>query len=111
MPKDYVQELPEAGYVVIDPTTRAPIAAGFIRRCEGGYALLDGYITDPTAPGEAGDAALDLLTAHVAKAAAEMGFKLLLAFCKDENTIMRAQRHGFNVLPHAFLSLNLAKVK
>lgn len=94
-------EAPKRGYIVLDERN-FPVAAGFLRYCEGNYALIDGFITDPAQPGVIRDKALDLLTKRLIKRA--KGRKIL-AFTSDAGILERAKKHGFAHLPHSFMVL------
>lgn len=101
-----LEDLPEHGYIAFDDMDR-PVAAGFIRRVEGNYALIDSLISNPEAPGVLRNEALDLITVQLIKTARELGFKQLIAFSRDVNTLKRAERHGFASLPDHVIALDL----
>jgi hypothetical protein len=75
------------------------VAAGFLRLCEGGYALMDGYITNPEASSEDRDTALDAITAALIVTADKRGIKNLIAITKHWTIASRAERHGFSPQP------------
>lgn len=99
MNSELAYDAPKTGYIVLDEGNY-PVAAGFLRKCEGNYSLIDGFITDPRQPPEKRDAALDLLTKRLIKAA--RGRKLM-AFTTADCIITRAKKHGFAEMPHVFL--------
>lgn len=93
-------EAPKAGYIVMDEFN-FPVAAGFLRKCEGNYAFIDGFITNPCHPPEIRNKALDLLTKRLVRRA--KGRKIL-AFTTDNCILTRAKKHGFAHLQgHQFL--------
>lgn len=95
-----VYEAPKIGYVVMDQFNY-PVAAGFLRKCEGNYAFFDGLITNPGHPSEYRSKALDLLIKKLVKRA--KGRKIL-AFTTDNGILTRAKKHGFAHLQgHEFL--------
>lgn len=100
-----VRDLPEIGIVI---TLDHPIAAGFIRKVEGGYGLIDGYITDPSASPLDRHNALELLTTSLIEKAQELKFKGLLAFTKDNHTLLRSLSHGFSETHSYLVGLNLS---
>ena len=106
---DLIGDLPQIGYVVSE--RGEPIAAGFIRRCEGNYSLLDSLITNPTAPGDMRSSAIDVVVEQLIKISKELGLRSLVAHTKDKNTLVRAKRFGFQVLPHTLISLSLTSGK
>lgn len=79
-------EAPANGYIVIDEFNY-PVAAGFIRKCEGNIALLDGFVTNPCHNTLVRDKALDLLIKRLTKRA--KGRKIL-AFTTDGCIIAKA---------------------
>lgn len=89
-------EIPSLGYIV--KNNEQSLSAAFIRVVEGGYAQYDGLVTNPEAKAEDRNSANNLLTAYLIKEAREFGFKALLAYSEDDNTITRARNHGFKIL-------------
>lgn len=85
--------MPELGWVASD--LEAPIAMAFLRRVEGNYAILDGLVTDPTAPGPLRSKAIDLVVKKVFDIAKELEIKGLMAHTRDINTLYRSQKFGF----------------
>jgi len=98
-------ELPEIGYLAM--CDNLPVAAGFVRRCEGGYGILDSFVTNPDAPSEIRNEALDLLASRLIEVAKNSNIKKLLASSLDKNTIERSIRFGFKALPHTLLGLKI----
>lgn len=96
------EEFPEVGYLVFEEG--AFIAAGFLRQVEGGYALIDGYLSDPAMPSEIRHVALDMVTARLIKAATKMKVKRILGFSLDSNTITRSLKHGFVQTSHTMIT-------
>lgn len=94
-----IYEAPKVGYLVLDHNNY-PVAAGFLRKCEGNFAFIDGFITDPNQPPDTRNSALDLLTKRLVKAA--RGRKII-AFTVDECIITRAKKHGFAHMPHVLM--------
>ncbi len=84
------------------------VAMGFIRRVEGGFGHLDGLCTNPESPGSERHEAIDLIVDTLLKAAKEIGLKSVIAWSKDNSTIMRSEKHGFAQLPHTYLSVRLS---
>lgn len=106
MPEDaHMVTLPEYGYIAFEQ--QFPIAAGFIRRCERGVAMLDSYITCAKEPPEKRDEALDLITKALVKDAKALEIITLLAFSLDQNIIIRAMKHGFVATPHVMTMLKV----
>lgn len=103
-PKD---ELPKLGYVVY--SNHIPVAAGFIRNCEGGIALFDSLIADPECNSEIRDECLDALVSHILRTAKEEGFIRMLAYTLNNRTLERSKNHGFSLQPHSVISVSFQK--
>ncbi len=101
-------ELPEVGYVAMDKGR--PIVAGFIRRVEGGWGMLDSLVTDPLAPAEIRDKAIDILVCRLFKEAKYLKIKQFLAFSRDDNTLVRSLKHGFKKLPDTVIGVDLSQL-
>lgn len=93
------------GYVVYLNIT--PVAAGFLRKMEGDYGMLDAFITDPVILPEYRDKALDVLMSRLIDLARSQEITKLLAFTTDENTLKRVQKHGFGIVPHTCTVMDL----
>lgn len=98
LPQSVMSELPEHGYMYFEGDR--PVAAGFLRRCEKGLAMLDNYISSPGEASELRDKAFDLITATLIEDAKRFEITTLLAFSLDRNVIIRAMKHGFVATPH-----------
>lgn len=105
LPLEIAEELPAVGYLVYDLNDL--VAAGFLRRCEGSQAFIDGYFSHQDKSGVVRDKALNLLTDTLIARAKAMGIKVLLAWTSDENTNKRALKYGFKILPCAVMLLNV----
>lgn len=95
MDEKIIHQLPRAGWIVFDG--EEPLAAGFLRMMEGGYAMIDGLISNP--PQGLGNRrrsqALDLITERMISEGKILGLKKILAFSGDRATLKRSLRHGF----------------
>jgi len=105
MPLLSLDALPSKGFIALEGYSI--IAAGFLNVCEGATAFLDCYITHLKQPAFLRDEALDMITAQLVETAKSLEIKRLLAFSVDENTITRAEAHGFRVFPHVFAARNI----
>lgn len=88
-----VEDLPRVGIVVYEEDFF--VAAGFLRQCEGKYAMFDSYLTNPAMPPAVRNQALEMIMKRLLDQAVKMELKQLIGFSLDENTILRGQRHGF----------------
>lgn len=101
-------DLPKIGYIAFE--RGEPIAAGYIRRVEGGTGLIDSLITNPDAPGDMRSSAIDLVVEHLLQTAIKANIHRLLAYSVDSNTLLRAEkRFGFSRLPHTVICADLRK--
>lgn len=106
-----ITALPRIGFIIMDG--HDPVAMGFLRRIEKSEtAMVDGFVSDPSAPVELRKHALDLLTKTLIKKAKSLGIKKLIAFSAHKNTIKQAQiLYEFEKLPSEYdvLGLDLTK--
>ncbi len=90
------EDTPALGFVAY--TRHSPCAMAFLRQVEGGYAILDGFVSNPEcSPSERNDA-LDRVTEALTDEADRLGVKMLIAWSKDRNTLTRSLNHGFTPL-------------
>ena len=104
---DVADDLPEHGCVVTE--NGHIVAAAFIRPCGRNIAIFDGLISDPSQSAESRNEAQDLAISKMLEVAKELKLKGIIAWASEENTIMRAERHGFQQLPHSVMVLDLSK--
>lgn len=100
-----IHDLPKIGYVAVKDGNI--VAAGFLRQCEGAHGILDSFITDPTAPSEDRDNAMDLLVNRLINHSKKAGLKQLLGFSVDSFTLSRVKRFGMIATPFTTLVLPL----
>lgn len=100
------EEMPEIGYIAYN--NHQPIAVAFLRKMEGGHALLDGIASNPDASPEDRNQAIDLVMESVVNIAKELNIKSILGYTRDESTFTRSLRHGFVQSPHAVLVKDLS---
>lgn len=98
-------EFPEIGYITY--YRGEAVACAFIRKVEGGFAMLDGLATNPDFPSDIRHNALDWLVGHLVKQAKSMQLKSLMATSHDKNTLLRATKHGFVKIPQTLIALDL----
>lgn len=105
MPIHSLETLPAEGFIALDGDL--PIAAGFLRKCEGGYCMIDSLISNPEQLSEIRHKALDAISEACIELAKAYNFKHIIAFTLDKNVVLRSERHGFRVLPHSIIGLDL----
>ena len=99
-------EPPTMGYTTVDCESR-PVAFGFLRECEGNYAIFDGLLTDPDFKSEVRDHALELVVKELIKAAKLKNIKNIIGFTSDKHTLMRSINHGFLCIDQQLIALSL----
>lgn len=102
-------ELPETGRIVITDSFDIPIpvAAGFMRKCEGKLLIWDGLITNPDINADLRNEALDLISTALIDDAKALNAKGIIAWSSDEMTLLRSKRHGFNATDDQLIFLSL----
>lgn len=106
LPETTGLDLPDLGILA---STHMPIAAGFIRTAEGGYGILDSFVTDPEALPSDRDQCLDAVVKALLDVAPSLKISRMLAFSADKNTMSRAKKFGFTIQPHVFSTLSLGQ--
>lgn len=105
MDPELAKDLPEVGFIAFDDGI--PVAAGFLRRVEGGYSLLDGLISNPNCRPWDRHVCIDLVVQELIKTAVARDDKKIVAYSEDISTINRSFVHGFKKLPHSLICLDL----
>lgn len=106
----HAADLPRLGVIAID-NANTPIAMGFLRQVESVHntCLLDSLITNSNVGAEIRDKALDELVSELIVLAKLNHISRILATTSDSNTLARAARFGFQVLPDTVIALDLSK--
>lgn len=101
-----IYDLPSVGFIVSDGDL--PIAACFLRRCEGNLGIVDGLCSNPEASSELRHAALDLAISAVCEEAKTREITNLIAWSIDTSALLRGcQRHGFLQTHYTLMTRNL----
>ncbi len=100
-----LEDLPELGFVAL--RNHVPIAAAFIRKCEGRIAIFDSLITNPAITLFTRHCAIEKLIERTILVAKTLGYYRILALSVDEGTIRRAKLHGFVKLHSSAMSLSV----
>lgn len=99
--------LPKIGFIM-GTKQHGPVAIGFLRRCEGHVGMLDSMITNPEIPASIRDEALDLLIIRLVASAKRRKLFKIMGYSQDENTLLRAQKHGFHVVSQSLVALSVS---
>lgn len=98
--------IPAIGFMVSEDDT--PIAACFLRRCEGKVGILDGLATNPAVPGPLRHVAIDAAVKMLIEEAKRCEITTLIAWTQDASTLVRGLgRHGFRKLPDTMITKDL----
>lgn len=98
-----IEEVPRIGFIVWKEGK--PIAAAFLRDCEGGIGIFDSMITDPKSALFTRHLAIEILINKVMIYAKENRVRRLLAFTTDAGILKRSIKHGFKKQSHSVISL------
>lgn len=103
------ESLPSIGFIAFEGSV--PIAAGFLRKIEGNYGMIDSLVTNAQSSSELRHEAIDLIVRHLIKSAKHLKMNSILSFSKDKSTLVRSISHGFMLSDkHVMLSLNLKEI-
>ncbi len=100
-----MKTLPKIGYIVL--RNNYPVAAGFLRRVEGGYAQLDTLTSNPMFGSLIRHQAIELVVNTLLQDAKDLKLRGIVAFSVDHGILNRAHTMGFHTLPHSLIALNL----
>lgn len=89
-----------------------PVAAVFLRLCEGNIGIIDSLITDPDQDAGIRNKANTLLTLDLIEKAKSLKLSGLIAWTKDNNTLVRALGLGFRACEDlSVISMDLRKAE
>ena len=91
-----MKRLPKIGY--ISYFGDSPIAAGFLRRVEGGYAQMDTLVSNPHFGSQIRHLAIDKVVKSLIDDAKTLDLEGIVAFTSDIGVLKRAEDIGFNRL-------------
>jgi hypothetical protein len=101
MAAEALDNIPHKGRIIY--YNARPIAIGFIRDVEGGFAMIDGYLADPDSDVNIRSKCLDLLTLDLFEYAKSLKLNKIFAFTVNKKTIKRALKLGFNKQKHTLI--------
>lgn len=102
------ESIPQIGYIAFEGSI--PVACGFLRKVEGGYAQIDGLTSNPDMPSEVRHKALSFIVDTLIQEAKHLKMIGIISFTKDYSIIKRAKDCGFQVLQHQVIALSLSGV-
>lgn len=83
--------LPQIGYIVPD------VAAGFLIKTDFNFCILEPFFSNPEAPKEVRDEALDQIIIKLTEYAKNNKFSALYGFSTSVPMIKRGLKHGFTI--------------
>lgn len=99
--------LPAIGYIAMQ--SGFPVAAGFLRMVEGGYAQIDTLATNAKFKSEPRHKAISSVVDELIKSAKILELKGIIALSSDEGVLNRASSLGFHVVQQTVIALSLTK--
>lgn len=103
-----MQHLPKIGYMAY--LDKHPIAAGFLRKVEGGLvAQMDGLVSNPQFGSIIRHRAISLIVDQLKEDAKSLKLKGIYAFTVDRTVLERAEETGFQRMDHHIMALRLTK--
>lgn len=88
-------------------TKDMPVAIGFLRQCEGFYAIMDSVITNPDATREERHEALQMVFEELINLAKGMGVFRIIGFSVDQGIMERSKTFGFKEINQTVLGLDI----
>lgn len=83
----------------------APVAMGFLRMVEGGYAQIDGLTSNANLSAPLRNAGVSTVVDALLDKAKSMKLKGIISFTQDNSVIRRAKLLGFRALQHTVIVL------
>lgn len=100
-----MKTLPKIGYIAM--MNGHPIAAGFLRRVEGGYAQLDTLTSNKFFGSQIRHEGIKKVVDALINDAKDLQLRGIIAFTRDLGILSRAEDIGFKTLEHTLIALKL----
>lgn len=100
-----MKTLPKIGYIAL--LNKQPIAAGFLRRVEGGYAQMDGLTSHAHFGGMIRHDCISKVVNRLLEDAKDLKLQGIIAFTKDRGVLKRAKELGFKTTEQTLIALPL----
>lgn len=97
--------LPEIGYIATEGSIA--IAAGFLRRIEGGFGMIDTLVSNASLDGTIRHDGISQVVSRIILKAKELEIKGLICSTKDEGIIKRAKSIGFHETGEITIALKI----
>lgn len=99
-----MKNLPKIGHIAL-LSGKKPIAAGFLRRVEGGYAQLDGLVSNPHFGSIIRNQGITEVVNNLIRDAKALKLNGIIAFTADKSVILRAEAIGFHNVNQSMIVL------
>ncbi len=100
-----MKSLPKIGYIAL--MHKQPIAAGFLRRVEGGYGQIDTLASNPYFGGMIRHDGITKVITALIQDAKDLKLHGIIAFTADEGVLKRAKEIKFQVVDQTLIALKL----
>jgi hypothetical protein len=102
-----MKTLPKIGYVAL--LNNRPVAAGFLRRVEGGYGQIDTLTSNKYLGSIVRHQGISKVVDSLLEDAKILKLHGIISYIQHPDVLKRAQDVGFTLLPHRVISLSLTK--
>ncbi len=102
-----MKTLPKTGYIAL--MNGHPIAAGFLRRVEGGYGQLDTLTSNKHFGSIIRHQGIQLVTDALIQDAIDLRLHGLMAFSSDQGVLKRSVDKGWTEIKQTIMAVNLIK--
>lgn len=100
-----MKTLPKIGFMAL--LGHEPIAAGFLRRVEGGFGQIDTLVSSPHFGSAVRHTGINKVVDALLEEARSLRLAGIIAFTSDSGVIARGEALGFKKLSDSLLGLNL----
>lgn len=100
-----MKTLPKIGYIAL--LGKNPVAAGFLRRVEGGYAQIDGLTSNSSFGGIIRHEGIRKVVDALISEAKDLKLKGIMGFTHDDGVLKRAKDLGFKTVDQTIIALSI----
>lgn len=100
-----MKALPKVGYIAL--MNNQPIAAGFLRRLEGGYGQLDTLVSNPYFGSQVRHEGVKRVVDMLLQSAKDLKLHGLISYTNDSGILLRAKDLGFTEIDQKVIVLPL----
>ncbi len=100
-----MKTLPKIGYIAL--LGKTPIAAGFLRRVEGGYAQMDGLCSNAQFGSIVRHEGVSKVVQALISEAKDLKLQGIIGFTQDTSVLKRAKDIGFKTVEQSIIALSI----